>query len=272
MNDQGYTVIPDEILLDDQLTSTEKLVLAYILRLSNNEKGYCWATNGCFAKKLNIKKRQIGYIIKKLTNMKRINCTFITKSIRKMTIAVDCYSIAVDCYRDSSRLLGGDSSRLLTTNTSITNRYTNTQSTNVDTNTFSKTELQSVKGTHPLTSVLPQEGEVQDDKEKKYPDLADNKQKKRFQKSDYALVSDTVKYWNNKNYVPQCTGLSDKEKYMIIPFLKRINNIHGVIDEYNKQLAKETQSKYKNTFADFFIKKRYEKYIMKEQPVVYSAW
>ena len=44
MDDKDYIIIPQNVVEDNNLTSTDKLVYGIILRLTRSN-GYCWATN-----------------------------------------------------------------------------------------------------------------------------------------------------------------------------------------------------------------------------------
>lgn len=66
-----YSIIPDLILENKELNSTEKLVMAMIfsLTLNNNE---CYASNKYFSEKLGLSKRTITNLIASLKEKKLI--------------------------------------------------------------------------------------------------------------------------------------------------------------------------------------------------------
>ena len=65
MEEKDYIIIPQKILEDDTLTSTDKLVYGIILRLTRCN-GYCWATNQYIADILHINSRTVSTCIRKL--------------------------------------------------------------------------------------------------------------------------------------------------------------------------------------------------------------
>lgn len=58
-------LIEDNVVGDDKLNSTDKIVYGIIRSLSNN-KGYCFATNDYIGKKSNLSKSTISNTISKL--------------------------------------------------------------------------------------------------------------------------------------------------------------------------------------------------------------
>lgn len=77
-----FTPVPRIILSDENLSSTDKLLMGLIISLTLN-KGYCFATNKYLAKSMNASKRTINYslanlkrerwiIIKNINNMRKI--------------------------------------------------------------------------------------------------------------------------------------------------------------------------------------------------------
>ena len=69
-----YVMIESELLIDQRLTSTEKIIYGIISNYSNNDKGYCFLTYRQIAELLNIQKRTLYYAINNL-----ITCDYITK-------------------------------------------------------------------------------------------------------------------------------------------------------------------------------------------------
>ncbi len=67
MLDKGYGIMPNEVLFDEELSSTAKLVFVYISSLCAS-RGYCFATNDHFAEKFGITPSQISRHISSLSN------------------------------------------------------------------------------------------------------------------------------------------------------------------------------------------------------------
>lgn len=65
-SDITYVIIENDILKNNELTSTDKITYAYIQYYSNNSKGYCFLTIEQLAEKINITYRQLQNIINKL--------------------------------------------------------------------------------------------------------------------------------------------------------------------------------------------------------------
>ena len=72
MDDKDYIIIPQNIIEDNNLTSTDKLVYGIILRLTRSN-GYCWATNQYMADILKINPRTVSSCIRKLRELGYIN-------------------------------------------------------------------------------------------------------------------------------------------------------------------------------------------------------
>lgn len=62
-----YAIIPANVRYDKELTANAKLLYGEITALCN-EKGYCWATNGYFADRLECSQTSISRLIKQLAN------------------------------------------------------------------------------------------------------------------------------------------------------------------------------------------------------------
>ena len=68
MDEKDYIIIPQKIIEDNNLNSTDKLVYGIILRLTRSN-GYCWATNQYIADILKFNPRTISTSIKKLREL-----------------------------------------------------------------------------------------------------------------------------------------------------------------------------------------------------------
>lgn len=67
-----FTIIESSVLLNKNLTNTEKIVYSIISSFSNNKKGYCFLRYNELANYSGIKKRQLYKIINKLEKMNLI--------------------------------------------------------------------------------------------------------------------------------------------------------------------------------------------------------
>lgn len=81
-----YSVIPTEIMLSNDLSSTEKLLYAVISSLTN-EKGYCWASNQYLGDLIGISERHASRSINKLLQEQLIKVDIKDNSKRKITLA-----------------------------------------------------------------------------------------------------------------------------------------------------------------------------------------
>lgn len=66
-----YSVIPTEIILSKEISSTSKILYGVISSLTN-EKGYCWASNEYIGELLGLSERQISRGISELTDQQFI--------------------------------------------------------------------------------------------------------------------------------------------------------------------------------------------------------
>lgn len=80
-----FSVIPTEIILSNDLSSTEKLLYAVISSLTN-EKGYCWASNQYLGDLIGISERHASRSINKLLQEQLINVDIKDNSKRKITL------------------------------------------------------------------------------------------------------------------------------------------------------------------------------------------
>lgn len=66
MLDDGYGIMPNKILFDDNLSPSAKLLYCYISSLCS-EKGYCWAKNKTIAAKFNLSVSQVSKLLSDLS-------------------------------------------------------------------------------------------------------------------------------------------------------------------------------------------------------------
>lgn len=71
-----FIVIEYDILDNDKLSNTEKIVYAYIVALSH-DRGYCYSNNEYLCKLTKLKKRQLQYCLANLKNFNYISTTVI---------------------------------------------------------------------------------------------------------------------------------------------------------------------------------------------------
>ena len=94
-NKYYYAVVESYVLYDKRLTSTEKIMYALIVALSQ-QRGYCYANIEHFTKVLNIKRRCVYLCIENL-----IKCNYITRSKKNnRTVLITTNQIFMQ-YRDN---------------------------------------------------------------------------------------------------------------------------------------------------------------------------
>ena len=80
-----FSVIPTEIIINKEISSTEKLLYAVISSLTN-EKGYCWASNQYLGDLIGISERHASRSINKLLQEQLIEVDIKDNSKRKITL------------------------------------------------------------------------------------------------------------------------------------------------------------------------------------------
>jgi hypothetical protein len=80
-----FSVIPTEIMVSKEISSTAKIVYGLISSLTN-EKGYCWANNKYLGELVNKEERQISNIINKLSKLGLIVSEVENNYKRKITL------------------------------------------------------------------------------------------------------------------------------------------------------------------------------------------
>lgn len=82
-----YSIIPTEVMLDKEISSTAKILYGIISSLTN-ERGYCWASSKYLGDLLNLKPRQVRSVISELSNKGHITSVIEGENKRKITINV----------------------------------------------------------------------------------------------------------------------------------------------------------------------------------------
>ena len=67
-----FSVIPTEVMINKEISSTAKIVYGLISSLTN-EKGYCWASNKYLGELVGKEERQISNIVSKLCKIGLLN-------------------------------------------------------------------------------------------------------------------------------------------------------------------------------------------------------
>lgn len=79
-----FVALETDVLLDKQLTSTEKILYSIICALANNSTKCCYASNNYICKLINLNKRQLIYCLNKLKKLNYISITIIHGNKRKI--------------------------------------------------------------------------------------------------------------------------------------------------------------------------------------------
>lgn len=62
-------VIPAELLFNEELTNSEKILFGFLSNLSSNEQGYCWASNRYLGRLNNVRPETVSNMISKLCHL-----------------------------------------------------------------------------------------------------------------------------------------------------------------------------------------------------------
>jgi len=65
----GYCLLPTWIMKADELSSSQKLIMGRIISLSMNPRGYCFASNGWFAKEVGVSERTVRRSLSELEEL-----------------------------------------------------------------------------------------------------------------------------------------------------------------------------------------------------------
>lgn len=85
-----YTILESDVILNKNLSSTEKILYSVICLYSNNDKGYCYKSYKQLMEIMNLKSRQFYYCLENLKKIELISIeknntrTYIMPKINKM--------------------------------------------------------------------------------------------------------------------------------------------------------------------------------------------
>lgn len=77
-----FIVIEYDVLDNAELSNAEKLLYGYIVALSQNDQGYCYASTKKLCKLMGLKERQLLYCLATLKKFNYISCTVINNNRR----------------------------------------------------------------------------------------------------------------------------------------------------------------------------------------------
>jgi len=86
MKNNKFILIPDEVLYHKELPASAKLLFGDILRLCDNEKETCWASNAYFAEAFNVSIVSVSLWIKSLKKYGFIKTKVFPNNFREITI------------------------------------------------------------------------------------------------------------------------------------------------------------------------------------------
>lgn len=75
-NKEKGVFVPDDVMFDPRLSSSEKILFAMALNLNREGSNGCFANNRYFAERINVDQRQIRRMWKKLKKFKLIEVIF----------------------------------------------------------------------------------------------------------------------------------------------------------------------------------------------------
>lgn len=84
-----FVALETDVLLDQRLTSTEKILYSIICALANNTTKCCYASNKYICRLINLNKRQLVYCLNKLKQLNYISVTIINGNKRKITPTIN---------------------------------------------------------------------------------------------------------------------------------------------------------------------------------------
>ena len=105
-----FSVIPTEVMINKEISSTAKIVYGLISSLTN-EKGYCWASNKYLGELVGKEERQISNIVSKLCKIGLLNSEVEDNYKRKLTLTgkiatqKNARGVAKKCVGGSKKML-----------------------------------------------------------------------------------------------------------------------------------------------------------------------
>lgn len=105
-----FSVIPTEVMINKEISSTAKIVYGLISSLTN-EKGYCWASNKYLGDLVGKEERQISNIVSKLCKIGLLNSEVEDNYKRKLTLTgkiatqKNARGVAKKCVGGSKKML-----------------------------------------------------------------------------------------------------------------------------------------------------------------------
>lgn len=109
-NFSTFSVIPTEVMINKEISSTAKIVYGLISSLTN-EKGYCWASNKYLGDLVGKEERQISNIVNKLCKIGLLNSEVEDNYKRKITLTgkiatqKNARGVAKKCVGGSKKML-----------------------------------------------------------------------------------------------------------------------------------------------------------------------
>ena len=94
-----FIIIESQILLNFNLTPTEKLIYGFITVLCNNKNGGCYANNKYLSRITGLKTRQLQYCLK---NLKKYNYITITISNNNKRLIVPTINVFLESRKDNN--------------------------------------------------------------------------------------------------------------------------------------------------------------------------
>lgn len=244
-----YGIIPAPVRYDNELPPRAKILYSEITALSNT-KGFCYASNGYFAKLYDVNKGSISRLISKLEKRKHVN-VIITKTEEGTERKI--YPIDKKEQGGTQKCVGGDTKTL---NGLDKKEYHNTKENNKVNNLEKQVKdlleqnkkLSSKLGQKPETTPFDEFWEIYDHKKSKSVSL---KAWKKITDKEKALALEAVPQYLvyiRKNNVSQChasTWLNQKrwdDDNTIKPAIAK-SATTPLPQRYSKYLAKNIESK-----------------------------
>lgn len=97
-----YTILESDVILNKNISSTEKILYSIICLYSNNDKGYCYKSYKQLMEIINLKERQFYYC---LENLKKIELITIEKSNNRTYLMPKINKIYLEAQQKRNKLL-----------------------------------------------------------------------------------------------------------------------------------------------------------------------